>query len=97
MLILWFFIWMAGSRTEINGSSSLRPLRPASMPVKRFQRSQIPRQLLVTAGPLAGSRMNLDNQGDITIGRSEKSAFVLGDDFASAQHARLINREGAGI
>ena len=98
LVILWFFIWMAlrTLRTEINGASSLRPLRPpASMPVKRFQRSQIPRQLLVTAGPLAGSRMNLDNQGDITIGRSEKSAFVLGDDFASAQHARLINREGA--
>nr|WP_120492580.1 FHA domain-containing protein [Corynebacterium lactis] len=100
LVVLWFFIWMTlrTLRTETNGSATLRPVRQQSgtvAPAKRFHRSQTPRQLLVTAGPLAGSRMNLDNQRDITIGRSESSAFVLNDDFASSQHARLINRDGA--
>ncbi|ALA66399.1 FHA domain-containing protein FhaB/FipA [Corynebacterium lactis] len=99
LVVLWFFIWMTlrTLRTETNGSATLRPVRQQSSggaPAKRFQRSQTPRQLLVTAGPLAGSRMNLDNQRDITIGRSESSAFVLNDDFASSQHARLISRDG---
>lgn len=98
LLVLWFFIWMTlrTLRTETTGSATLRPVRQnSSASAKRFQRSQTPRQLLVTSGPLAGSRMNLDNQRDITIGRSESCAFVLNDDFASAQHARVINRDGA--
>ena len=97
LVVLWFFIWMTlrTLRTETTGSAPLRPLRQASSaPAKRFQRSQTPHQLLVTSGPLAGSRMNLNNQRDITIGRSESNAFVLNDDFASGQHARVINRDG---
>ena len=73
LVVLWFFIWMTlrTLRTETTGSAPLRPLRQASSaPAKRFQRSQTPHQLLVTSGPLAGSRMNLNNQRDITNGRS---------------------------
>lgn len=100
LVVLWFFIWMTlrTLRAETTGQSGLRPIRSADTPkgrsFQRFQRSHEPRQLLVTAGPLAGSRMNLDNQRDITIGRADSSAFVLNDDFASAQHARLISRDG---
>lgn len=100
LVVLWFFIWMTlrTVRSETTGSTGLRPVRQVeaapSRGFKNFKRPQVPRQLLVTAGPLAGSRMNLANQGDITIGRSESSAFVLNDDFASAQHARLISRDG---
>nr|WP_255549395.1 FHA domain-containing protein [Corynebacterium sp. TAE3-ERU12] len=94
LVLLWFFIWMTmrALRADTNAAAGLRPVRPVA-PTGRprpFHRSQTPHQLLVTAGPLAGSRMNLNNQREITIGRADDSAFVLDDDYASARHARLI-------
>lgn len=99
LVLLWFFIWMTlrALRADANTAAGLRPVR-AAMPVQTrgrpFQRSHVPQQLLVTAGPLAGSRMNLNNQREITIGRADDSAFVLNDDYASARHARLLPRDG---
>jgi len=49
------------------------------------------RQLVVTAGPHAGTRIPLAN-GPITIGRAEDSAVILTDDFASFRHAQLTPR-----
>ncbi|WP_298087740.1 FHA domain-containing protein [uncultured Corynebacterium sp.] len=99
LVVLWFFIWMTlrALRADANAASGLRPVRAVPVAQGRgrpFQRSQIPHQLLVTAGPLAGSRMNLDNQREITIGRADDSAFVLNDDYASSHHARLLPRGG---
>lgn len=98
LVVLWFFIWMTmrALRADANVASGLRPVRAALPNQTRgnpFHRPQVPRQLLVTAGPLAGSRMNLDNQRDITIGRADDSAFVLNDDYASSHHARLLHRD----
>ncbi|MDO5731018.1 FHA domain-containing protein FhaB/FipA [Corynebacterium sphenisci] len=98
LVLLWFFIWMTmrGLRADANAASGLRPVRAAAPAVRArpFQRAQTPHQLLVTAGPLAGSRMNLDNSREVTIGRADDSAFVLDDDYASARHARLLPRDG---
>lgn len=51
------------------------------------------RQLRVTGGPLAGTRITLSDQ-TILIGRADDSTLVLTDDFASSRHARLTQREG---
>ncbi|AZI56943.1 FHA domain-containing protein [Nakamurella antarctica] len=59
-----------------------RNTRPAPAP------SGPPRQLVVTAGHLAGTRIAL-SQNPILIGRADDSTLVLDDDFASTRHARL--------
>jgi len=46
------------------------------------------RQLLVTQGPLAGSRITLDSR-PILIGRADDSTLKLDDDYASTRHARI--------
>ena len=51
------------------------------------------RTLVVTAGPLAGTKITLGDQ-PILIGRADDSTLVLTDDFASSRHARLTNRGG---
>ena len=53
----------------------------------------VDRQLVVTAGQLAGTRITL-SEAPITIGRAEDSTLVITDDFASARHARLVPRDG---
>nr|WP_275586489.1 FHA domain-containing protein [Geodermatophilus normandii] len=51
------------------------------------------RTLVVTAGPLTGTKITLGEQ-PILIGRADDSTLVLTDDFASSRHARLTNRGG---
>lgn len=50
-----------------------------------------PRQLLVTAGALVGTRISLGT-APILVGRADDSTLVLTDDFASSRHARLTRR-----
>jgi pSer/pThr/pTyr-binding forkhead associated (FHA) protein len=57
------------------------------------KRGKAARQLVVTAGQLAGTRITL-GEAPITIGRAEDSTLVITDDFASARHARLVPRDG---
>jgi hypothetical protein len=52
-----------------------------------------PKTLVVTAGPLTGTKITLGDQ-PILIGRADDSTLVLTDDFASSRHARLTNRSG---
>lgn len=52
-----------------------------------------PRTLVVTEGALAGTLITLGDS-PITLGRSDDSTLVLTDDYASAQHARLVPRAG---
>lgn len=49
------------------------------------------RTLVVTAGPLAGTTLQL-SQTPITIGRATGSTLVLADDYVSTNHARLSPR-----
>jgi FHA domain len=59
----------------------------------KVKRGKAARQLVVTAGQLAGTRITL-GEAPITIGRAEDSTLVITDDFASARHARLVPRDG---
>jgi pSer/pThr/pTyr-binding forkhead associated (FHA) protein len=49
------------------------------------------RQLVVTEGALAGTRITLGSQ-PVLIGRADDSTLVLTDDYASTRHARLSPR-----
>ncbi|GAA3393815.1 FHA domain-containing protein FhaB/FipA [Cryptosporangium minutisporangium] len=53
----------------------------------------MPRTLVVTEGALAGTRITLSDL-PITLGRADDSTLVINDDYASAQHARLVPRAG---
>ena len=104
LILLWIFVFtvvgvirrdlFAGVRSKSIVASprgvggAVIPGRPA-----KVKRGKAARQLVVTAGQLAGTRITL---GDlpITIGRAEDSTLVITDDFASARHARIVPRDG---
>ena len=97
LLLLWLFIWsvLRILRTDIyapTGAVMVRrglALRGTLLPAK--QRRTVPRYLVVTAGSLAGTRVQLGTQ-PILIGRADDSTLVLTDDYASTRHARLSPR-----
>jgi hypothetical protein len=97
LLLLWLFIFAAFRvvRADLFGGRAGRvtsvPPRAAAPSKKRGQRG--PRTLVVTAGPLTGTKITLGDQ-PILIGRADDSTLVLTDDFASSRHARLTNRGG---
>ena len=97
LLLLWLFIFAAFRvvRADLFGG---RPGRVTSVPPRaaaagRKRGNRGPRHLVVTAGPLSGTRITLGEQA-ILIGRADDSTLVLTDDFASSRHARLTNRSG---
>ncbi len=98
LLLLWLFIFAAFRvvRADLFGGRAGRvaavPPRAAAAGKKRGQRG--PKTLVVTAGPLSGTRITLGDQ-PILIGRADDSTLVLTDDFASSRHARLTNRGGS--
>jgi pSer/pThr/pTyr-binding forkhead associated (FHA) protein len=97
LLLLWLFIFAAFRvvRADLFGGCAGRvasvPPRAAQQPKKKGQRG--PRTLVVTAGPLTGTKITLGDQ-PILVGRADDSTLVLTDDFASSRHARLTNRGG---
>ncbi|MFI7596381.1 FHA domain-containing protein [Actinoplanes sp. NPDC049681] len=104
LILLWIFVFtvvgvirkdlFAGVRsksivaTPRGVGGVVAPGRPA-----KAKRGKAARQLVVTAGQLAGTRITL-GEAQITIGRAEDSTLVITDDFASARHARLVPRDG---
>jgi Inner membrane component of T3SS, cytoplasmic domain len=101
LLLLGLFIFAAFRvvRADLFGGragrvASVPPRATAVRGRKRGQRGQRgPRTLVVTAGPLTGTKITLGDQ-PILIGRADDSTLVLTDDFASSRHARLTNRGG---
>ncbi len=97
LLLLWLFIFAAFRvvRADLFGGRAGRvasvPPRAAAPGRKRGQKG--PRTLVVTAGPLVGTKITLGDQ-PILIGRADDSTLVLTDDFASSRHARVTNRGG---
>jgi pSer/pThr/pTyr-binding forkhead associated (FHA) protein len=97
LLLLWLFIWsvLRILRTDIyapTGAVMVRrglALRGSLLPNRA--RRNVPRQLVVTEGALAGTRIPLGTQ-PILIGRADDSTLVLTDDYASTRHARLSPR-----
>ena len=99
LLLLWLFIWsvLRILRTDIyapTGAVMVRrglALRGGRSPGRGGRTTA--RYLLVTEGPLAGTRINLGSQ-PVLIGRADDATLVLTDDYASTRHARISPRDG---
>jgi pSer/pThr/pTyr-binding forkhead associated (FHA) protein len=95
LALLWLFVLVALRvvRSDLYAASGLRALVPGGgRAAARTGRGRTPRQLIVTQGALAGTRISLDSR-PILIGRADDSTLVLDDDYASTRHAR-ISRQG---
>jgi hypothetical protein len=102
VVLLWIFVFtvvgvirrdlFAGARARIvaapRGGVAVAGASPA-----RAKKGRAARQLVVTAGALAGTRITL-GEHPITIGRAEDSTLVITDDYASARHARIVPQAG---
>lgn len=96
LLVLWLLVFGAAMviRRDIYGTL-IAKRGPKTITRKANMRREIetskgsaPTTLVVTAGPLTGSVLQL--LGPIMIGRSPDSTLVLEDGYASAQHARIF-------
>ena len=108
LAVLWLFVIAAIGvvRTDLLGGPSTtarrgkvrqaqapRQGRPARPP--RAGRGS-PRVLVVTAGALKGTSLDLAQQ-QITLGRANDATLVLNDDYASSRHARIFPQDGQWI
>ncbi|GLY99213.1 FHA domain-containing protein [Actinoplanes sp. NBRC 103695] len=105
LILLWIFVFTVVGviRRDLFGSSRSKSIVASPRGVggavlggpapAKAKRGKAARQLVVTAGQLAGTRITL-GEAQITIGRAEDSTLVITDDFASARHARLVSRDG---
>jgi pSer/pThr/pTyr-binding forkhead associated (FHA) protein len=90
------------SRRQRRQRQRAAPRARAAAPPKPSRKSRAstgrgaPQHLLVTAGPLAGTDLDLAEQ-QITIGRADDATLVLNDDYASTRHARLFPQDGQWI
>lgn len=104
IVLLWIFVFtvvgvirrdlFAGGRANrlVAAPRGVGVMGGYARPAK-VRRGRAARQLVVTAGALAGTRITL-GESIITIGRAEDSTLVITDDYASARHARLVPRSG---
>ena len=85
-----------GRRGKLRPTQAPRPARPQK-PAKppRAGRGSA-RILVVTAGALKGTTLDLDQQ-QITLGRANDATLVLNDDYASSRHARIFPQDGQWI
>src|SRR6202050_1247192 len=108
LAVLWLFVIAAIGvvRTDLLGgpasnarrgkmrqAQAPRPARPAK-PARAGRGSA--RILVVTAGALKGTTLDLDQQ-QITLGRANDATLVLNDDYASSRHARIFPQDGQWI
>jgi pSer/pThr/pTyr-binding forkhead associated (FHA) protein len=94
LALLWLFVLAALRivRSDLYAASGLKVGIPGFRREKsRKGRGKAPRQLVVTHGALAGTRISLDGR-PIMIGRADDSTLVLDDDYASTRHARISLR-----
>jgi hypothetical protein len=89
LALLWLFVLFALRvvRSDLYAAAGLRSLVPGGREIAR-RRGRVARQLVVTGGALAGTRISLDAR-PILIGRADDSTLVLDDDYASTRHARI--------
>ena len=100
LVLLWFFVLMtlralrADTKTTASlatGGGAVQTASPAKPSiVSALKKSDAPSQLRVIEGPLVGSHMDISSLDEVVMGRSPQCTFVVGDDFASARHARLF-------
>jgi hypothetical protein len=89
LALLWVFVWVALRvvRSDLYAASGTRAMSSGGR-AARSRRDRTARQLIVTQGALAGTRITLDSR-PILIGRADDSTLVLDDDYASTRHARI--------
>ena len=100
LVVLWLFILFAlnSMRKDVKIAAS-SPNRgagsggSASSVPPAAHHGGMPPQLTIVDGPMTGSRMDLGDLTEITIGRAPDCDFLVSDDFASGRHARLIKRD----
>ena len=97
LAMLWVFVLLAvrAVREDLYGRAApAAPAapRPVSEP-KAKRRKGVPRQLVVTEGPLQGTALTLSD-APVTLGRGNDCTLVLADDYASTHHARLVPGDG---
>jgi pSer/pThr/pTyr-binding forkhead associated (FHA) protein len=107
LALLWIFVFsvvgvlrgdLFGTRVSTRRPAApprAAPARPPATAAKPKGRAgrKVPREVVVTEGPLRGTTIALGQQS-ILIGRSPESTLVLSDDYASGQHARIFPRDG---
>jgi pSer/pThr/pTyr-binding forkhead associated (FHA) protein len=104
LVLLWLFVFAAIRviRIDVYGPRVPKASRPATAPPPRqaataakppTKKGKQARHLVITAGSLAGTTVELEN-APVTIGRAPESTLVLTDDYASSHHARLLPRDG---
>jgi Inner membrane component of T3SS, cytoplasmic domain len=111
LAVLWLFVIAAIGvvRTDLLGGSATAPRRsrgrqaPSSRPPRQARPAKpqrpgrgSPRVLVVTAGALKGTSLDLTQQ-QITLGRANDATLVLNDDYASSRHARIFPQDGQWI
>jgi hypothetical protein len=104
LVLLWIFVFtvvgvirrdlFAGARSSrlVAAPRGIGPTVGGARPAK-VKKGRTARQLVVTAGALAGTRITL-GEAQITIGRAEDCTLVITDDYASSRHAKLVPRNG---
>jgi hypothetical protein len=105
LAVLWLFVIAAigvvrtdllGSATASRRSRQAQGFRPPRSPRPGRAGRGSPRFLVVTAGALKGTSVDL-NQQQITLGRANDATLVLHDDYASSRHARIFPQDGQWI
>ena len=95
LALLWLFVLAALRvvRSDLYAAAGIRVAVPGfrRSAEKKTTRGKAPRQMVVTHGALAGTRISLDGR-PIMIGRADDSTLVLDDDYASTRHARISLR-----
>ena len=94
LALLWVFVLFSLRvvRSDLYSAAGLRALVPGGGRTAAGRgRARTARQLLVTQGPLTGTRISLDSR-PILIGRADDSTLVLDDDYASTRHARIAQQ-----
>jgi pSer/pThr/pTyr-binding forkhead associated (FHA) protein len=95
LILLWLFVLavLRVVRSDLYAASGLRVGAPGGFRRggAKKNRGKAARQLVVTHGALAGTRISLDGR-PILIGRADDSTLVLDDDYASTRHARVALR-----
>src|SRR6185369_11177837 len=99
LAVLWLFVIAAIGvvRTDLLGGPSTTARRSQGRPARPPRPGRgSPRILVVTAGALKGTSLDLAQQ-QITLGRANDATLVLNDDYASSRHARIFPQDGQWI
>ncbi|MCI5826584.1 MAG: FHA domain-containing protein [Arcanobacterium sp.] len=109
LALLWIFVLIVvstvrhdvfGTRVRARNTRSVRPRKSARRSARAASgtsaNSPANFAIVVTHGPLAGTRLSLGS-GAVLVGRSPDSALVLDDGYASSRHARFFQDGGRVI